>query len=64
MLENLGQIGTKEFLPNLSLANCYFTHDSSVFPFLLRFAMRNPLVLLIHLYLEMGVGQQVAVMEP
>jgi hypothetical protein len=33
----------------VSLANCYFAHDSSVFPALLRTAMRNLVVLFIHL---------------
>ena len=35
----------------LSLANCYFSDDSSVFSVLLHSAMRNPLVVLIHLYI-------------
>jgi hypothetical protein len=35
----------------LSLANCYFGHDSSGIPSCYGSAMRNLLVLLIHLYI-------------
>jgi len=38
-------------LANLSLANCYFAHDSLGFPSCYGPSMRDLLVLLIHLYI-------------
>jgi len=49
---SLGVSNLAKIRSQCCLANCYFTHDSSVFPSCYDSAMQNPLVVLINLNID------------